>query len=94
MVQTLLGLAAATLTTGCWLPQLIRSWRTRSAGDLSWLYLLALGSGVALWMVYGLVTSDVVIVLANAVTLAAIVMLAVIKGRPGGSLPTPDRAAP
>jgi MtN3 and saliva related transmembrane protein len=82
MVQTLLGLAAATLTTGCWLPQLIRSWRTRSAGDISWLYLLALGTGIALWLVYGLVTGDAVIVLANALTLAAVGLLAAIKARP------------
>ena len=91
MVQTLLGLAAATLTTGCWLPQLVRSWRTRSAGDLSWLYLLALGSGIALWLAYGVLTSDFVIVLANALTLTAISLLAGIKA---WTTPTTERILP
>ena len=91
MVQTLLGLAAATLTTGCWLPQLVRSWRTRSAGDLSWLYLLALGSGIVLWLAYGVLTSDFVIVLANALTLTAIGLLAGIKA---WTTPTNERIVP
>jgi MtN3 and saliva related transmembrane protein len=80
-VQTLLGLAAATLTTGCWLPQLVRSWRTRSVGDISWLYLLVLGTGISLWLAYGVVARDVVIVLANASTLAAIGSIAGIKAK-------------
>ena len=80
-MQTLLGLAAATLTTGCWLPQLVRSWRTRSVGDISWLYLLVLGTGISLWLAYGVVARDVVIVLANASTLAAIGSIAGIKAK-------------
>jgi MtN3 and saliva related transmembrane protein len=80
-MRTVLGLAAATLTTGCWLPQLIRSWRTRSVSDLSWLYLLALTVGVSLWLIYGLVSRDVVIVLANAATLAALGTISTIKIR-------------
>ena len=80
-MQTLLGLLAATLTTGCWLPQLVRSWRTRSVGDISWLYLLALGIGISLWLAYGVVARDVVIVLANASTLAAVGTIAGIKAR-------------
>ena len=43
---TLLGAAAGILTTGAWLPQLVRCWQTRSAGDISWSYLLVLGIGV------------------------------------------------
>ena len=80
-MQTLLGLAAATLTTGCWLPQLVRSWRTRSVGDISWLYLLVLGTGISLWLAYGVVARDVVIVLANVSTLAAVGTIAGIKAK-------------
>lgn len=79
--MSVLGVLAGSLTTGCWLPQLARSWRTRSVGDVSWVYLLALASGVALWVVYGATQGDLPIVLTNAATGAALVTLAVMKAR-------------
>lgn len=75
----MLGSVAAILTTGAWLPQLLRCWRTRSTGDISWAYLAVLGAGVLLWITYGIATADPVVVVANAVTLAALAALAVLK---------------
>ncbi|MBT2532582.1 hypothetical protein J7E83_10715 [Arthrobacter sp. ISL-48] len=76
---TLLGLFAGLLTTGCWFPQLIRSWRTRSTGDISWAYLAALTVGIGLWLVYGSLTGDLAIICSNAVTLAALLTLGAFK---------------
>ncbi|MBC7761726.1 MAG: hypothetical protein H7201_08000 [Candidatus Saccharibacteria bacterium] len=76
---TLLGAAAGILTTGAWLPQLVRCWQTRSAGDISWSYLLVLGIGVGMWAAYGCYTNDVVIVGANAMTMLALLTLAWFK---------------
>lgn len=75
----LVGLIAGTLTTGCLVPQLIRSWRTRSTRDLSWMYLLVLSVGLVLWLVYGVMRADVPLVLANAVTLSLVISLIVVK---------------
>ena len=79
--MSVLGVLAGILTTGCWLPQLVRSWRTKSVGDISWVYLLALASGVALWVVYGASQGDLPIVLTNAATGAALVALVLMKVR-------------
>ena len=76
---TLLGAAAGILTTGAWLPQLVRCWQTRSAGDISWSYLLVLGIGVGMWAAYGCCTNDVVIVGANAMTMLGLLTLAWFK---------------
>jgi MtN3 and saliva related transmembrane protein len=76
-----LGLLAGALTTGCWLPQLLRAWRTRSTGDLSWLYLVVLSAGIALWLAYGVANRDVAIVATNGLTLAAVVILGSLKVR-------------
>ncbi|MER6694307.1 SemiSWEET family sugar transporter [Streptomyces minutiscleroticus] len=65
-----LGLVAGTLTTCCWLPQLLKSWRTRSTADFSWLYLAVFGTGVTLWMIYGLLKRDIAIAMTNTLTLA------------------------
>ncbi|WP_250282967.1 MULTISPECIES: SemiSWEET family transporter [unclassified Frankia] len=77
--MTILGLLAGALTTGCWLPQLLRSWRTRSARDISWTYLGILGLGVTLWLSYGLLTNEITIILANGATISAIITLAGLK---------------
>lgn len=78
---TTLGIIAACLTTGCWLPQVVKSWRARSARDFSGLYLTLLTSGVALWIAYGLLRHDLAVIGANVVTLALLVVMIGIKLR-------------
>ena len=80
-MTTLLGLAAGLLTTSCWAPQLLRSYRTRSTADISWLYLGALGAGILLWLTYGVVSRDVALVATNVATSLAIGVLALLKYR-------------
>lgn len=76
---TVIGLFAGLLTTGCWFPQLMRSWRTRSTGDISWAYLTALTAGVGLWLAYGWLTADLAVLCSNAVTLGTLVTLSIFK---------------
>jgi sugar-phosphatase len=78
---TMLGLVAGALTTACWLPQIGRSRRTRSTGDVSWAFLVAVATGISLWFVYGLASGHVAIIVANGLTLLAIGTMAVLKAR-------------
>jgi MtN3 and saliva related transmembrane protein len=78
---TSLGLVAGALTTGAWLPQLLRTWRLRRAEEISWGYLGVLGAGIACWLVYGVLVSSIAVILANAATLALLGALAGMKGR-------------
>jgi MtN3 and saliva related transmembrane protein len=80
-MTTLLGLTAGVLTTSCWAPQLLRSYRTRSTADISWLYLGALGAGIVLWLTYGVVSRDAALVATNIATSLAIGVLALLKYR-------------
>jgi MtN3 and saliva related transmembrane protein len=66
---TLIGSVAAFCTTISYFPQLKKCWDTGSAGDLSLKMFASLATGVALWVLYGFLKSDVVIVLANGVSL-------------------------
>ena len=65
-----LGLAASTLATLAFLPQVVKTWRTRSANDFSLVTLLMLEAGTSLWIVYGLLRDAPAIWLGNGVTLA------------------------
>ena len=75
----MVGLAAGVLTTSCWAPQLVRSYRTRSTGDISWAYVAALGSGIILWLSYGTITGDTALIAANVATVLALGSLALLK---------------
>jgi MtN3 and saliva related transmembrane protein len=78
---TILGFAAAFGTTAAWLPQVKQTWQTRSAEDFSWSYLALFSTGVALWMIYGILRKDPAVVVANAVTLLLVIVMSVVKMR-------------
>jgi MtN3 and saliva related transmembrane protein len=84
--MTILGLIAGTCTTLSFLPQVIRTLRTRHARDLSAAWLLIFGLGTALWLTYGLLKSDIAITVANGVTFGLVMVLIVAKY----TLPPPE----
>jgi MtN3 and saliva related transmembrane protein len=66
---TIIGLAAGFCTTIAFLPQVIKTWKSRSAKDLSLGMYSIFCTGVALWLTYGLLISDLPIILTNMATL-------------------------
>jgi MtN3 and saliva related transmembrane protein len=64
------GYLAALCTTGAYVPQVQRVWRTRSTTDISLRTFALLVTGLVLWLVYGVWRGEVPLVLANGVTLA------------------------
>jgi MtN3 and saliva related transmembrane protein len=69
MDLTVLGLIAGGLTTIAFVPQMIQTWQTRSAKDVSFVMLITFISGLFLWLIYGILRRDIAIVAANGVTL-------------------------
>jgi MtN3 and saliva related transmembrane protein len=65
----LLGLAAGTFTTVAFLPQVIKTWKSRSAKDLSLGMFLFFCLGVAMWLGYGVLVRDIPVIAANLLTL-------------------------
>jgi MtN3 and saliva related transmembrane protein len=92
--MTILGLAAGTLTTLSFVPQVIRTLRTRSARDFSKGWLALFGVGVAGWLVYGVLEGDLPITLTNATTLAFVIALVALKSRHPGSPRRRGRRSP
>jgi len=82
-LTTLVGLLAAVLTTLANVPQVLKAWRTRETQDLSLVMVLTLASGLALWVVYGVMKGDAVLIGANGVALAIALILAALKLRHG-----------
>jgi len=67
---TLTGLVAACCTTLSYVPQLKKIWTTGETEGISLKMFLILSTGIALWVVYGVLQGDAVIILANSVSLA------------------------
>lgn len=65
----IIGLLAGICTTLAFLPQVVKTWRSRSAKDISLGMFLLLVMGLVLWLVYGLLLNDLPIILANGFTL-------------------------
>ena len=66
-IISVLGFVAAALTSLSYVPQLQKALPKDSTSDLSLKMLVALFAGLALWIVYGLMVEDIVIVIANCV---------------------------
>jgi len=64
-----LGLVAGFLTTIAFLPQVIKTWKTKSARDISLTMFLFFCVGVSLWLVYGILIADIPIIISNILTL-------------------------
>ncbi|MUG97578.1 hypothetical protein F7734_36765 [Scytonema sp. UIC 10036] len=65
----ILGLLAATITTFSFLPQMLKTWHTKSAKDVSYIMLISFNTGIFLWLLYGIALKSLPIILANSITL-------------------------
>ncbi len=77
----IVGYTAGVLTTLAFVPQLVKTFRSRSAGDISWAWLLTFTTGVALWLMYGLGMGSWPVTLANLVTLVLVLGILALKVR-------------
>ena len=73
------GYLAGTLTTLSFVPQVHKAWRSKSCHDLSWGMLIVFSLGVTFWLIYGLRLWAMPIIVANAVTLALLIIIIVLK---------------
>ena len=80
-LATVLGTVAGVLTTAAFVPQVVKTWRTRSARDISGVMFVAFSIGVALWIVYGAMVRSAPVVVANSVTLLLALAVLVMKAK-------------
>ena len=64
----LFGFLAALLTTIAFLPQLYKTWKTKSADDVSLIMLILFIIGLICWIIYGLKINSLPILVANIIT--------------------------
>jgi MtN3 and saliva related transmembrane protein len=80
-LTALLGFMAGILTTISFVPQVLHAWRSKRCDDLSWGMLLTFSGGVVLWLFYGIRLWAMPVIVANAVTLALLLVIMALKAR-------------
>jgi MtN3 and saliva related transmembrane protein len=80
-----IGIAAATITSLASIPQLVKTWKTKRADDLSYGLLAFLLLGISLWLLYGFLVPAVPIIIESVVSLASICAITVLKVRYAGA---------
>ena len=81
--STFLGLVAAFCSTAAYLPQVVKTWRSRSTHDISRGMFALIVTGAALWLAYGILRQDAAIIAANIATLALTSVILYLKLRYG-----------
>ena len=77
----ILGLIAAVLTTAAFVPQVYKTWKTKSVESLSLNMYIGFFIGIVLWLIYGIHHKSVPMIFANSVTAILAFMLIIFKFR-------------
>ena len=77
----LLGLIAGALTTIAFFPQLLKTWKSKSAKDVSLVMMIIFCIGVFLWVLYGLTINSLPVVITNLITLILALLILILKIR-------------
>jgi MtN3 and saliva related transmembrane protein len=78
---TIIGLIAALFTTVSLIPQLIKTYKTKSTKDISTGMFSLFGVGVLLWFVYGVFVNDLPIIVANSLAFIQATVILLFKAK-------------
>jgi len=77
----IVGLIAGVLTTAAYVPQVYKTWKTKSAGNISLLMYITMFIGIILWLIYGIHLNSLAMVVANVVTAVLTMIILIFKIR-------------
>ena len=78
-MATLVGFFAGFLTTISFLPQVVKTWKSKSASDLSLGMFSVFSLGVMFWLAYGFLIQEPPIIFWNTVTLDLALTILIMK---------------
>jgi len=81
MLPDVLGMIAGSLTTIAFVPQVVKTWRSKSTHDISYGMFILFSLGLLLWLAYGIVIDAMPIIVSNLVTLVLALVILGLKFR-------------
>ncbi len=87
MNSEVIGLIAGALSCTTFLPQVVKTWKSKSTKDVSLAMFLIASAGTALWLVYGIMIKSISIIGTNVIVLffSLTMLLLIFKNRGKGT---------
>lgn len=82
-LTTMVGLLAATGTTIAFVPQVLQIIKTQDTKGISLVMYIVFTIGIVFWLAYGILLSDIPIIIANSVTLILAITILFLKIKNG-----------
>ena len=78
---TILGISAGILILSGWVEQIIKGYKTKSLKDVSKYLMVFISGGSILWLIYGVIVSDVFIIGTNIAAIFLMMIVLFMKKR-------------
>jgi MtN3 and saliva related transmembrane protein len=78
---TILGVAAGILILSGWIEQIIKGYKTKSLKDISKYLMILISAGAILWLIYGIIVSDIFIIGTNITAIFLMMIVLTMKKR-------------
>jgi len=76
---TILGISAGILILTGWIEQIYKGYKTKSLKDVSKFLMIFIAAGSILWLIYGVIVSDVFIIGTNTAGLSLMIIVSIMK---------------
>ena len=77
----ILGITAGVLILAGWIEQIYKGYKTKRLNDVSKFLMIFIAAGSILWLIYGIIVSDVFIIGTNFAGLTLMVIVSTMKKR-------------
>ncbi|MBT5201025.1 MAG: hypothetical protein HOK63_04060 [Thaumarchaeota archaeon] len=76
---TILGVSAGILILAGWIEQVYKGYKTKRMTDISKFLMIFIAAGSILWLIYGVIVSDVFIIGTNTAGLSLMIIVSIMK---------------
>ena len=77
----ILGITAGVLILAGWIEQIYKGYKTKRLNDISKFLMIFIAAGSILWLIYGIIVSDVFIIGTNLAGLTLMIIVSIMKKR-------------
>jgi MtN3 and saliva related transmembrane protein len=81
VLLTILGVSAGILILTGWIDQIYKGYKTKSMKDISKFLMIFIAAGSTLWLIYGIIVSDIFIIGTNSAGLILMIIVSAMKKR-------------
>ena len=79
ILLTVLGISAGVLILTGWVDQIYKGYKSKSLKDVSKFLMIFISAGAILWLIYGIIVSDVFLIGTNIAAIVLMIIVLIMK---------------